>query len=186
VRADGQTAEVVRQYTEDSMQAVQQRASLDDAPRRGSGLFRFQKIELLNGEGEAVKSLSIGETLRVRLHYDYDETHSFISMAVWLVIKHETRGPVTILSPNYVPGWDWNEQAPARVIEGAIEQVPWVPGNYFFDAYALFDNEHADHITSAAALIITYGDFYGKPIPVDTNTIYLTPQRWRAASDNHE
>ncbi|MFP4322864.1 MAG: ABC transporter ATP-binding protein [Anaerolineales bacterium] len=176
IEADGETSEVIKQYTESSMADIQAVGSLEDAPRRGSGRFRYTKIEVLDVAGETVKTIAVGETLRIRLHYHFEKDLQYISLNAWLRVRHEVKEGITILSPNYLPGWAWRDNE--GVIECTIERLPWVPGNYFFDAHALIDHERADVVFGAASLHVTHGDFYDNPIMIDTETVFLNEQQW--------
>lgn len=181
VAADGETLEVIKQYTEASIQVIQNLDSLDGLPRKGDGSFRFQKIELLNAEGEHIKSLAVGETLRVRVHYWFDPDLKYTALNVLLMIRHETKGIVTVLSPNYIPDWEWHTHQ--GTIEATIEHLPWVPGTYFLDVRAGHDNETSDKLKSVATLNVVHGNFYQQPILIDKRSLFLSEQQWTIKND---
>lgn len=176
LRADGETKDVIKQYTEASIEDIQSQKHLDDVERTGSGHFRFTRIEMLNASYEPIKSINVGDKLVIHIHYVRNMAISFMSSSMWLTVRHETRGPITILAPNYTTNPTYKAEG---VLEVVIDRVPWIPGNYFFDAKMILDNEMADVVLNAASLITSYGAYYEKPNLIDTKTVFLVEQSWQ-------
>jgi lipopolysaccharide transport system ATP-binding protein len=157
-RADGPTQQTIAQYQATILQA----ASLDLATRkdrRGSGLVRFVRVEILDENCKEQGVVLSGRPLRVRLHYRSAGGKTLENCRV--SVTFNGWGKMYFVTSTELVNEDCLNLAPEGFIDCMIDELPLSLGTYYLGLYVDVNGDVQDWLDSAATLLVEDGNFYG-------------------------
>jgi lipopolysaccharide transport system ATP-binding protein len=157
-RADGPTAQTIAQYQATILQA----ASLDLATRkdrRGSGLVRFVRVEILDENCREQGVVLSGRPLRVRLHYRAAGGKTLENCRV--SVTFNGWGKMYFVTSTELVNEECLNLAAEGFIDCIIDELPLSLGTYYLGLYVDVNGDVQDWLDAAATLLVEDGNFYG-------------------------
>jgi len=157
-RADGPTSQTIAQYQATILEA----ASLDLATRkdrRGSGLVRFVRVEILDENCKEQGVVLSGRPLRVRLHYRAAGGKTLENCRV--SVTFNGWGKMYFVTSTELVNEDCLNLVPEGFIDCIIDELPLSLGTYYLGLYVDVNGDVQDWLDSAATLLVEDGNFYG-------------------------
>src|SRR6267378_4126151 len=183
-RADGPTSQTIAQYQATILEA----ASLDLATRkdrRGSGLVRFTRIEILDENCKEQGVVLSGRPLRVRLHYRAAGGKTLENCRV--SVTFNGWGKMYFVTSTELVNEDCLNLVPEGFIDCIIDELPLSLGTYYLGLYVDVNGDVQDWLDSAATLLVEDGNFYGTGRDYPTGgagATVLVRHRWQVPTES--
>ena len=157
VQTIGRSEEVISTYLKSTAE-VQNINLADRKDRSGNGAIRFQSVELVDGNGQAVQSLHCGKKAVIRIHFERNQNVIINNLHVAIGIDNDMGQRITQMN-NEVTNQIFNN-VQSNSIDLVIDDLPLKHGLYSFVLYSTMNNEIADWIQNAGTFHVESGDFY--------------------------
>lgn len=157
-RADGPTKETIEHY----QAAIVESASIDldtRKDRRGEGLVRFSRIQILDEHSREAGVFFSGKPLRVRMHYRASGTKPLENCRVSLTFNGW--GKIYFVASTELISDGCLNLPPEGFIDCVIDELPLSLGTYYLGPFIEVNGEVQDWLDSAATLHVEDGNFYG-------------------------
>lgn len=157
-RADGPTKETIAHY----QAAIVEAASMDlnaRKDRRGAGLVRFSRIQILDENYREPGVFLSGKPLRVRMHYRATGSKPLENCRVSLTFNGW--GKIYFVTSTELVNDDCLNLSPEGFIDCIIDELPLSLGTYYLGPFIEVNGEVQDWLDSAATLQVEDGNFYG-------------------------
>ncbi len=157
VQTIGGAEEVISTYLKSTAEA--QTINLADRKdRSGNGVIRFQSVELIGENGNAVQSLHCGKKAIIRFHFDRKDNTSVNNLHVAIGIDNDLGQRITQMN-NEVTNQIFNNVR-SNSFDLIVDELPLKHGLYSFVLYSTVNNEVSDWIQNAGSFHVESGDFY--------------------------
>lgn len=177
-RADGPTSQTIAHYQDSLLRAASTDLSLRE-DRRGAGLVRFTRIQLLDERGREQRVFLSGKPLRVRLHYR--ATRDEVLANARVSVTFNGWGKTYFLASTELHRHESITLASDGFIDCVVDELPLSLGTYYLGPYVEVNGATQDSLDSAATLHVEDGNFYGTgkdyPLGWDGKTV-LVRHRW--------
>ena len=157
VQTIGRSEEVISTYLKSTAE-VQNINLADRKDRSGNGAIRFQSVELIDSNGQAVQSLHCGKKAVIRIHFERNQNVIINNLHVAIGIDNDMGQRITQMN-NEVTNQIFNN-VQSNSIDLVIDDLPLKHGLYSFVLYSTMNNEIADWIQNAGTFHVESGDFY--------------------------
>ncbi len=174
---DGPSEEVVRAYTQASMDLAGEGYFLADEAREGDGRLRFTGVSLRDGQGRPLEAAACGEPLEIAISYK-TQGEEVRHVSVWLWIKNHLNREIICLYTR-LTGEDFDRLPPGGQLVCRVPRLPLPPGTYLLDLNARVAGVQADRVRDAARLEVAPGDFFGTGKALDNVGDLLCDHGWR-------
>jgi lipopolysaccharide transport system ATP-binding protein len=137
--------------------------------RKGTGLARFTRVEVLDAELRPIDRVHTGQQIYIALHYELPQAlpRRPWDVFVFCAVENDKKQRIFGLPSEVLPV-DLTDLPRAGRFLCRVESLPLVPGIYDLTMSLLIDRELADKVVGAKKLVVFEGDFYGTgklPIP---------------------
>jgi lipopolysaccharide transport system ATP-binding protein len=168
---------------EEYLRTVRSTASLalaDRSDRQGGGRFRFTNVEILNGRGEPVETVSSGQDVVFQFDYDLAEGRALnnavvqikfagsMGQSLFACLTRATRSEPLTLAPG------------GRLI-CRVPRLPLMPGVYTYTVWCTVGDVLEDFVRDAGKLSVAEGDFFGTGRLPTSEFDFLVPHTWETA-----
>jgi lipopolysaccharide transport system ATP-binding protein len=178
VNQDGETKDVVTAYMRSYGASDQQTLDLTDVrERRGTGVVRFSRMEMLGRDGQESGTVHSGDALTVRLHYRCERDVPSLHFGVRVF----SNLGVLLTEANT---WATAQQVDLAVqgdacIDLEIDFLNLMPGTYYIGVWVSSFNEWHDVLDKVCKLEIEPSDYYGTGRGIEPRFgILFLPYRW--------
>src|ERR1700691_2695004 len=157
-RADGPTAQTIAAY----QASIVESAAVDlttRKDRRGAGIVRFTKIQLLDENCSEQSIFLSGKPIRVRMHYHADGSKPLENCRVSLTFNGW--GKIYCVASTELVSDDGLNLSNEGFIDCIVEELPLSLGTYYLGPFIEVNGEVQDWLESAATLEVEDGNFYG-------------------------
>lgn len=155
---------VVSQVLQEYLRVTSQVASIalgDRKDRSGSGLLRFERFSLLDGNGHPVQALACGAEVRLELGFSNVADRALRNVRIAIGIDNHLQQRILVFSTHFC-GQDFLEVPSGEgVVTIHVPSLGLAPGRYGFTLYASAQDETTDWIKNAGSFDVEGGDFYG-------------------------
>lgn len=155
---EGHPDEVVNYYLQNASGLSQKSSQQKFEGRKGNGVFKIEKIELLNEQNQILTVVDSGTNLKIAIHYTASTLHpnpvvniNFYNQLDQRVFNCLSRVSFAGILPIKNEG---------KII-CSIPKLPLMPGRYRIDTVLKFDQTITDEIEGAMYLDVEKGDFFG-------------------------
>jgi lipopolysaccharide transport system ATP-binding protein len=157
-RADGPTAQTIAAYQASIVEssAVDLTTRKD---RRGAGVVRFTRIQLLDENCSEQSIFLSGKPIRVRMHYHADGSKPLENCRVSLTFNGW--GKIYFVASTELVSDDCLSLSNEGFIDCIVEELPLSLGTYYLGPFIEVNGEVQDWLESAATLEVEDGNFYG-------------------------
>ena len=160
LRFFGNTAETIQHYTR-SHEDLAKQPLAERQDRQGKGQLRFERLELLDEQGNNLGFGMTGKPLRLRLHYRQTAPLQALRRGR-IALSFVRQGQIlTILSSEQVRPEGLDCHSAQGYYDFYLPKLNLPFGRYQTILFAEFDREVQDWIENAALVDIEDGDFYG-------------------------
>ena len=174
---DGEIEKVIQCYLSSNVHHGE--VILDpDTPRGGSGKALYEKVRILNDQGEVTDSISMGDDLVVEMSFRCQQPVEHISFGVALRGSMQER---ILQCLSRVTHGDMPAARLGGTVRARIERINLVPGSYYVSVGMSRPGEQLDYLENLLRLDVIPQDVYktGKTPHYGSALIYL-PCRWEA------
>jgi len=183
-RADGPTKETIAHY----QAAIVEAGSVDlntRKDRRGAGLVKFSRIQILDEHFREPGVFLSGKPLRVRMHYLATGSKPLENCRVSLTFNGW--GKTYFAASTELVSDDCLNLSPEGYIDCVIDELPLSLGTYYLGPFIEVNGEVQDWLDSAATLQVEDGNFYGtgRDYPKGgAGATVLVKHRWQTPQEN--
>jgi lipopolysaccharide transport system ATP-binding protein len=181
-RADGATKQTIADYQAGMVEA----ASFDlgtRRDRRGTGLVKFTRIQILDENCKEQGVFLSGKQLRVRMHYKATGNKPLENCRV--SVTFNSWGKMYFVTSTELVSNDRLSLPPEGFIDCIVDELPLSLGTYYLGLYLDVNSDIQDWLDSAATLQVEDGNFYGtgKDYPKGgAGATVLVKHRWEVPS----
>lgn len=170
---DGDTEAAIDAYRTSLMKSNQ---NIEDALRAGTGELRIQKTEMLDTSGNPCEEFDIGDTLRIRLHY---ETSKPVENPVFNIVLHVLNGQQVTGIRTDTDGITFGKINGSGFIDVIIPKFNLLPNIYTIDGVVFHSDGFTfyDRVNKASFVKIRGG--------LDVNGTTYLPHSWEINQHNH-
>ncbi|MBI1879850.1 MAG: Wzt carbohydrate-binding domain-containing protein [Chloroflexi bacterium] len=172
VQSCGDPDEVIQTYLADQSQmqgpaqGVQAESGLPNKP------VKIEKVEFINGSGQAVSTLETGQPATLRIYYRAQQRieHPIFGLAMWNNEGVRVNGPNTDVAGYPIEGIEG-----CGIVEYQIDFLPLLVGTYWV-SIGIFDSTHSvayDFRHHMCRFTVTQGDIK------EMHGLVYMPARWR-------
>lgn len=180
---DGTQTEALRFYAE--MNAVRGRSVRERTDRTGDGSLRVTELELRNGKGAPVQTVSSGEDIEIALHFENPARVQHSQLNARINVRTPLGVPVFTQS-NTMAGQLFGELPERGAFVCKIPRLPLPAGSYrigFSITTSYRHSEVIDAIDDSLEIEVESGNFFGTGIvPHVLAGTALVPANWTLAS----
>ena len=178
VRRDGETRDVIRDYLRSFEAGAAQSLDLTGVrARRGKGLSRFSRLELLDEHGGTKPVVHSGDSLTIRLHYTNERDLPNLQFGVRI---YSNLGLLVTEANTWGTGHhlELSPQGPG-VVDLQIDFLNLMPGSYYVSIWVSSFAEWHDVLDNVTKLDVEPSDYYGtgRGIEARFGLVFL-PCRW--------
>jgi lipopolysaccharide transport system ATP-binding protein len=177
IAADGNSREVVQQYTKDSMERAAQK-SLEGKTRKGDGLIVFTGFHLRDGQGHPTPHVLCGDNVEFVIDYRSSNGMDLKNVSVWIWLLDPLRKPLTCLW-SMLTNQDFQLIPAQGRLVCRVPKLNLTPGSYMIDLAARIDKGKSEKLLEAAKLEVVPGDFFRTGRPINQNGQFLCSHSWR-------
>jgi lipopolysaccharide transport system ATP-binding protein len=160
IKRDGPAAEVIAQYTSDTLALAQ----IDLSKRRdrsGSGLLRVTGLRFENGCGRVIDRVQSGQELRIILSYHATGLANRVSFEISFYTPSAPGIAIFHCSTEYL-GLELHHLTGQGEIACLIPKLLLPASDYYLDVATIeLGLGYADYVEAAATLPVLEGDFFG-------------------------
>ena len=170
---DGETEAAIDAYRTSLMKSNQ---NIEDALRAGTGELRIQKIEMLDTASNPYQEIDIGDSLRIRIHY---ETSKPVKNPVFNIVVHVLNGQQVTGIRTDTDGIKLGEISGNGYVDVIVPELNLLPNIYAVDGVIFHSDGFTfiDRVNKAAFLKIRGG--------LDVNGTTYLPHSWEINNPNH-
>jgi len=176
--ADGPTSQTIARYQDSLVQGASADLTVRK-DRKGAGLVRFTRIQILDENGREQNVFLSGKPLRVRMHYSACDSKMLMNCRVSLTFNGWGKTYFLASTELYIDGCV--SLAPDGFIDCIVDELPLSLGTYYLGPFIEVNGVIQDWLDSAATLYVEDGNFYGTgkdyPLGWDGKTV-LVRHRW--------
>jgi lipopolysaccharide transport system ATP-binding protein len=154
--------------------------------RQGSGEIRVVAIEIRDGEGNILDTVTSGQNIEIYLYFEIQPGISLSRVLVGFTVNTQLGIPI-FLQHNRLTQNDFGFIDKNGVFICKIKRLP-LPGSTYKIGYSIMPNHgrdgtYYDTMGYAADLVVVDGDFYGSSeVPPITHGVCLVDAQWRMKS----
>ena len=128
--------------------------------RGGSGVCRFTRLTFEDANGQPLRVLHSGQTVRIVIDYESGQKADFRSVKAVISISHSMYGQILHCGSTITGDLSSGIPPNGRLV-CTIKALPLMRGLYSVTIFLKVGSEIVDWINDAATLEIEHGDFYG-------------------------
>ncbi len=163
---------VIAKYLADSTEKAQQDIN-NRTDRKGSGKFRFTKLEIVSPELGA----TTGKECTIRIHYNVAENELLKEVSISMAV--EKNGNAAVVFWTECSGSNLDNISGEGYIDCVIDAWPLVAGLYTVNLHCTEQGRLADWVTEAAEISVQDAGYFdgGKPLSQGHPPI-VVPYHW--------
>jgi lipopolysaccharide transport system ATP-binding protein len=183
LQADGSPHDLVAQYLAADSAQESATSVLDNHPGRAGGCEpAMKKVTLLNGAGNEVSTIRMGEDFSVQMAF---HSRRRIRPFFGFVIKNNFGVSVAHINNRNNPQQHPEEVANSGVLTARVEGLPLVAGIYALDLYFGEEYEDFDVIYDALTFEVLPADVFGGGVALTSSTsVIYWPSNWSLRTDS--
>jgi lipopolysaccharide transport system ATP-binding protein len=179
LKSVGNTQAVIEDYLRDVEELASKNLSLR-SDRTGSGILRFQMVELQDANGIPIAGARSGDSIRIELQYMSSSVDGLQNVHVAIAFYSAIEENLFHLSTS-VSESDFQQIPQKGSIVCSIPRLPLRGGTYTVNIFCVVAGEIADWVPRAYRVIVENGNFFcnGRH-PPDTHSPILVDHSWAA------